>query len=75
MSTPDERTRAVLHTRDFLVALSRDASLSEEIRYEAKFLLRHYPLKSDLQQAGRLEEDPERFGPLIGPIFSSSNEL
>jgi hypothetical protein len=75
MSTPYERTQAVLHTRDFLFKLSGDRSLPEKVRHEAKFLLRHYPLKINLQQAGLLEEDPERFGPLISPVFSSYAEI
>lgn len=75
MTMPYERTRAVLQTRDFLIKLSRDTSISEKIRHDAKFLLRHFPLKSDLEQAGLLEEQPERFGNLLGPIFSSSTEI
>lgn len=75
MTMPHERTRAVLQTRDFLVELSRDKSLSEKIQHDAKFLLRHYPLKTDLEQAGLLEEQPERFGSLINPIFSSSTDI
>ncbi|POP63750.1 BPSL0761 family protein [Pseudomonas syringae] len=75
MTMPHERTRAVLQTRDFLMELSRDKSLPEKIQHDAKFLLRHYPLKTDLEQAGLLEEQPERFGPLISPIFSSSTDI
>lgn len=75
MTMPHERTRSVLQTRDFLVELSRDKSLPEKIQHDAKFLLRHYPLKTDLEQAGLLEEQPERFGSLINPIFSSSTDI
>ena len=45
---PLERTRVVVQTRDFLVELSRDASLLERVRRDARFLLRHYPSRSDM---------------------------
>lgn len=48
MTMPEERTRAVIQTHDFLVELSRDKSLPEKIRRDAKFLLRHYPVKTDI---------------------------
>ncbi|WP_324608664.1 BPSL0761 family protein, partial [Pseudomonas savastanoi] len=43
MTTPNERTRAVIQTGEFLLELSQDSSLPERIRRDAKFLLRHYP--------------------------------
>lgn len=46
MTTPDERTRAVLHTRDFLEALldaETQPGVPAEVREEARRLLRHYP--------------------------------
>lgn len=43
MTMPDERSRAVVQTREFLVELSRDNSLPERVRRDAKFLLRHFP--------------------------------
>lgn len=54
MTTPDERTRAVLHTRDFLEALLNSAmqpGVPDEVRAEARRLLRHYPDVSDLRLA------------------------
>ncbi|WP_090268487.1 BPSL0761 family protein [Pseudomonas panipatensis] len=72
MTMPHERTRAVLQTRDFLLEISRDQTLSEKIRHDAKFLLRHYPSEFDLKMAGRIEESVREF-PIgtLGPIFSS----
>lgn len=69
MTMPEERTRAVIQTHDFLVDLSRNKSLPEKIRRDAKFLLRHYPDKADMLLAARLEEQPASLMELIGPIF------
>lgn len=69
---PHERTRSVIQTRDFLVELSRDTSLPERIRHDAKFLLRHYPTREDMVTAGHIEEDTSSLAGLMGPIFSSS---
>lgn len=70
---PDERSRAVVQTREFLVELSRDNSLPERVRRDAKFLLRHFPTQDDVTLAGRIEEhsDTLPFGAL-GPVFSST---
>ncbi len=64
MTTPDERTRAVLHTRDFLEALvSPDGQpgVPAEVREEARRLLRHYPDVTDLRLASIAL--PLKFGP------------
>jgi len=64
MTTPDERTRAVLHTRDFLEAL-RDSGMQpgvpDEVREQARRLLRHYPDVTDLRLASTAL--PLKFGP------------
>lgn len=73
MTMPDERSRAVIQTRDFLVNLSRDRSLPEKVRDDAKFLLRHFPSRDEVILAGRIEEQSETL-PLgaMGPVFSST---
>jgi hypothetical protein len=73
MTMPNERSRAVVNTRDFLVALSRDSALPEKVRHDAKFLLRHYPTRDDVILAGKIEEQSENL-PIeaLGPVFSSS---
>lgn len=43
MTMPSERTRSIIQTREFLVDLSRDKTLPEAVRTEARRLLRHYP--------------------------------
>ncbi|RJG13607.1 hypothetical protein D3879_10355 [Pseudomonas cavernicola] len=67
MTMPDERTRSVIQTREFLVDLSRDSTLPESVRGEARRLLRHFPSKDDLILAARLEEQHP-----LGPVFSST---
>lgn len=73
MTMPHERTRAVIQTRDFLVELSRDDSLPERVRRDARFLLRHFPAEQDVLLAGQIEEESETLPiGVLGPIFSSS---
>jgi hypothetical protein len=67
MTMPHERSRAVIQTEDFLHELMRDASLPQRIRKDAKFLLRHFPSRSDIFTAGLLEE---RFAPEAA-VFAS----
>lgn len=55
MTTPYERTRAVIETSDFLLRLTRDQSLPETVRSEARLLLRHYPAADVVRLAGRWE--------------------
>lgn len=56
MTMPHERTRVVIHTRDFLVELSRSVELPEDVRSSAKHLLRHYPNATEVFLAGKGEE-------------------
>jgi hypothetical protein len=54
MTTPDERTRAVQHTRDFLQELmdsGRTPGVPDAVREQARRLLRHYPRGEDLRLA------------------------
>lgn len=55
MTTAYERTRSVIETGAFLERLSRDNSLPDTIRGEAKHLLRHYPTAEAVRLAGRCE--------------------
>ncbi len=45
MTTPLERTRAVIQAKDFLMELIMDLDLPKKVREEAKCLLRHFPDK------------------------------
>lgn len=50
MTTPDERTRAVVETRDFLrmLAAAEEITIPGLVQTVATGLLRHYPLNVDL---------------------------
>lgn len=51
MTTPNERTRAVLEAREFFNDLVRSdvmPGVSEEVRRQARWLLRHYPTAPEL---------------------------
>lgn len=51
MTMPHERTRAVLHTREFLEEILGNHAVPDEVRRQVRALLRHYPSKSDMQLA------------------------
>lgn len=56
MTMPDERTRAILQTNDFLVELlsaEQTPGVPETVRREARRLLRHYPGLMELDLAHR----------------------
>jgi hypothetical protein len=72
---PNERTRAVIQTQEFLLELSRDPLLPERIRQDAKFLLRHYPSPDQVLLAGRIEELAYAAVAPMGPVFSSSTDF
>jgi|APIni6443716594_1056825.scaffolds.fasta_scaffold1837639_1 hypothetical protein len=50
MTMPNERTRSVLQTRQFLEELAgaKVSGIPEEVRVEARRLLRHFPETYDL---------------------------
>ena len=56
MTMADERTRSLVETREFLRELSRNESLPESVRLQAKSLLRHYPDAAAIRLQGRSEE-------------------
>ncbi|MCQ4322980.1 hypothetical protein DBO86_10770 [Pseudomonas indoloxydans] len=56
MTMPSERTRSIIQTRKFLVDLSRDKTMPEVVRTEARRLLRHYPTADEVLLAGKIEE-------------------
>ena len=70
MTMPNERTRSIIQTREFLFDLSRDQGLPEKVRTEAHRLLRHYPTTREVLLAGKVEEWRE--DSLTEPFLSSS---
>lgn len=73
MTTPAERTRNVIQARRFLEGVSHDGRIPQDVRQEARRLLRHYPLDSEVLMAGEIEEVGAQ-DRLCGPIFASSLE-
>lgn len=63
MTTPYERTRALVLTKDFLRRLSSlgDDAVFIALAGEAEALLRHYPTLQEIEIAHRA--NPEVFGP------------
>ena len=55
MTTVYERTRSVIETGAFLARLSQDVSLPDNVRGQARQLLRHYPNAEVVRLAGRCE--------------------
>lgn len=63
MTRRDERTRAVLEVREFLRRLSSPAhpdaidGIADEVRAEARALLRHYPTFADLMDEDAFDKE------------------
>lgn len=67
MTTPYERTRALVQTKQFLHELcSLDDAIPLSMLRAAEELLRHYPTLADIEVAHK--SNPDTFGPV--PPFS-----
>jgi hypothetical protein len=56
MTLPNERTRAILNTREFLLSLldpKKTPRVPKEIRRQAYWCLRHFPGDWDIREAAR----------------------
>lgn len=65
MTMPDERSRAVMQTKAFLLELqdsTKTPGVPEDVRKEAHRLLRHYPSPWHLDSAHR--GAPDLWGPV-----------
>ncbi len=71
MTTPSERTRAIIQTHKFLAELSQSRHLPEGVRVEAKRLLRHYPSKREMLEAARVEQHLAE-GTIFQPMFTTA---
>ena len=68
MTLPDERYRAVRWAQRFLVSIMTTRSgLSEEIKGEAKSILRHYPTEYELDRLA--EASPEILQKQMEPVY------
>ena len=57
MTLPDERYRAVVQTRQFLLRLLTTPRIPKAVKAEARSCLRHYPSDWDMQQAAESASD------------------
>ena len=68
MTLPDERYRAVRWAQRFLISIMTSRSgLSDDIKNEAKSILKHYPTEFDLDRAATA--CPEVFQKQIEPVY------
>lgn len=51
MTTPDERTRALVQTKQFLQGLQIQDTVPPDVREAARALLRHYPTLAQIELA------------------------
>ncbi len=75
MTIACERTRAVVHTEQFLVDLldpRKTPRVPKDIRLRAAALLRHYPSQLDMEIT--VQEGSSRFGDEKNPFGSKSLE-
>jgi hypothetical protein len=57
MTLPDERYRAVLMTKTFLLRLLTTPRVSKAVKDEARSCLRHYPSEYDMKKVSQTSAD------------------
>jgi hypothetical protein len=67
MTLPDERYRAVVHTRRFLLELLTTPRVPKAVKDQARSCLRHYPSDWEMQQAA--EGAPHVFAERMEPVY------
>ena len=72
MTLPYERFRAVDHTREWLLVNCHNRKLPKYIREEMHSLLRHYPVRSELEAIA--EEVPRYLEAVPDPLVLYVNE-
>ena len=67
MTLPDERYRAVVKTREFLLEILTTPRVPKNIKDSARWCLRHYPTDWDMQRTALQAPDvfQERMEPVI----------
>jgi hypothetical protein len=67
MTLPDERYRAVVKTREFLLEILTTPRVPKNIKDGARWCLRHYPTDWDMQRTALQAPDvfQERMEPVI----------
>jgi hypothetical protein len=76
MTLPDERYRSILLAERLLLRIAAGEGNVEEVREEARSILRHYPGQWDLQQLERAAPHvlQQRMEPLHKMIMQYENE-
>ena len=71
MTMPDERYRAVVKTREFLLEILTTPRVPKNIKDSARWCLRHYPSDWDMKQVARdCEGDcPKVFAEQMEPLY------
>ncbi len=67
MTLPDERYRAVVKTREFLVELLSTPRIPKKVKDDARWCLRHYPSEWDMQVVA--QEIPAIFQERMEPLY------
>lgn len=67
MTLPDERYRAVMQTKQFLIELLTTPRVPKVIKDQARSCLRHYPSEWEMQQAA--ECTPHVFAERMEPVY------
>lgn len=77
MTLPDERHNAIRRTIDFLASLLSPYSgvkgIPKEVRQEARYLLKHFPAKYQLEEISKCKKCSKIIGPLLENEKSSKD--
>lgn len=67
MTTPTERTRALVWAGDFLEELrnAEPGTVPDALREQANRILRHYPATMEIEQMARMERPDFSFGQML----------
>ena len=70
MTTPVERTRALLWAGGFLIELARDRKLPVSVRRQAVVIARHFPTVEDISTMAMAEQ-----AAFLGPTLVAPEEV
>ena len=75
MTTPSERTRALVWGGGFLIEVARDASLPLALRRKAATIARHFPTIEQIASTSSFPPSPEPVDVCRGDLTSWGAEL
>jgi hypothetical protein len=67
MTLPDERYRAVVRTKEFLLEILSTPRVPKSIKDNARWCLRHYPSEYEMRRAA--EGAPDVFQEQMEPLY------